>query len=183
MQAPAITRYRRPFLAPLWLSVFGAALLAGVAFSAYRAADTTVVVLVRPAQEKEPAVITDPPITPEGEERAQRLARMFGEAPAGLDGLYASQDRLAEQTVAPLAERLHRAPVVFASADSAAIAARLAREPSGGTALVVADGSAFRQLLQSLAGTEVPQPPEEGALLYIVSIPTFGRAHLLRMRL
>ena len=77
MQAPAITRRRRPFLAPLWLTLLAGLVIVALGFSFYRDAGTTVVLLVRPA-EKDPGTIADPPISPEGEERAQHLARMFG---------------------------------------------------------------------------------------------------------
>jgi uncharacterized membrane protein YdjX (TVP38/TMEM64 family) len=56
MEAPAlISRHRRPFLLPVWLSfaaVFGLFLAALVAFFIYRSASTTtVVVLARHARE------------------------------------------------------------------------------------------------------------------------------------
>ncbi len=88
-------------------------LAAGVLFALgwafYNAATTTVVFLVRPA-EKTPGAIDDPPLSPEGEARAERLAHMFGdETGAGrLAGIYESEDRRAQQTAAPLVERLHR---------------------------------------------------------------------------
>src|SRR2546430_15483593 len=39
------------------------------------------ILLVRPV-EKQPGSIDDPPLAPEGEQRAQRLAQMFGDASA-----------------------------------------------------------------------------------------------------
>ena len=49
MAAPGITRHRRPFLAPLWLSLLAALVLAGIAWAFYHDATTTVVFLVRVA--------------------------------------------------------------------------------------------------------------------------------------
>ena len=117
MEPPGITRYRRPFLAPLWLTFLVALIGGGVLFATWHGATTTLVVLARPA-EKDPGTIDDPPLSAEGEERAQRLARMFGAAlRAGtVDGLYVSDERRAQQTAAPLAERLHRSAVVFGAA-------------------------------------------------------------------
>lgn len=183
MEAPGITRYRRPFLAPLWLTLLVACVVGAVAFAFYRGAGITVVMLVR-AAEKDPGTIADPPISPEGEERAQRLARVFGDGLGGLglDSIYVSDDRRAQQTVAPLAERLHRAPVVFPAADAVATAARLVHEHTGGTVLVVGGGEIVPQMLRALADTEAPTVPDASAVMYVVSVPSFGRAHVVRLR-
>ena len=91
MEPPAITRHRRPFLAPLWLTLLAVLLLAALGIGLYRSAGTTVVLLLRPG-DKDPGTIADPPISPEGEERAQRLARLLGEPRPGLglDAIYVS---------------------------------------------------------------------------------------------
>src|SRR5256886_4166199 len=81
MDPPAITRHRRPFLAPLWLTLLAIVVVGAGAVTVYRSATTTVVLLVRPV-EKQPGSIDDPPLSPEGEQRAQRLAQMFGDASA-----------------------------------------------------------------------------------------------------
>src|ERR1700685_3557658 len=107
MEAPGITRHTRPFFAPLWFMPLAAVAVLLGAFALYRGANTTMVVLVQPT-EKDPGTIDDPPASPEGEERAQRLARMFGSTGGvgRVDAIYVSDDRRAHQTAAPLAERL-----------------------------------------------------------------------------
>jgi broad specificity phosphatase PhoE len=192
MEAPAITRYRRPFFAPLWLSLLAAVVVLGaIGLVLYRGAGSTVVLLVRPA-EKGPGTIADPPLSPEGEARAQRLARMFGDAaPVGaLDAIYVSDDRRAQQTAAPLAERLHRAPVAFAAADVGALAGRLLHEHAGGAVLVIASGASFGQLLHALGeadlpggDADLPAGHEDADVMYLVSVPGFGRVRLVRLRL
>jgi 2,3-bisphosphoglycerate-dependent phosphoglycerate mutase len=182
MQAPGITRYRRPFLAPLWVSLCGLVLLAALAWAVYRSGPTTVIFLIRPV-EAAPGTIDDPPLAPEGEARASRLAQMFGVS-GGVDAIYETRDRRSAQTAAPLAERLHRAPVVFASDDAATVAARALREHSGGTMLVVGTGAALAQMVRQLTGAAPPAAvPDESDLLYVVSVPRFGRAHLVRLRI
>jgi broad specificity phosphatase PhoE len=183
MEPPGITRHRRPFLAPLWLGLAAALVIGGIAWAFYRAGTTTVVFLVRPL-EKDPGTIEDPPLSPEGEERAQRLAHMFGASGAGgIDAVYESDDRRAAQTAAPLVERLRRAPVVFGATEARATAARALREHNGGTVLMVASGAAFPALLGELAGADAAQAvPDDPDLMYVVSIPTFGRVHLVRFR-
>jgi broad specificity phosphatase PhoE len=186
MEPPGITRHRRPFLAPLYLSVLVAAVLFALGWVFYYTATTTVVFLVRPA-EKAPGAIDDPPVSPEGEARAERLAYMFGEDKGGavrLDGIYESDDRRAQQTAAPLIERLHRSPSVFRAAEARALAAQALHEHAGGTLLVIASGPALAQMLQELApgGSAAAAVPDDPDIIYVVSIPRFGRAHLSGFR-
>lgn len=183
MEAPGITRYRRPFFAPLWLILLAGLLVGGLALAFYRAAATTVVVLVQ-AADKDPGMIADPPISPDGEERAQHLARMFGDGLGGLglDSLYVSDDRRAQQMAAPLAERLHRAPVVFPAADASSVAGRLLREHSGAAVLVIADGGTVSQMLRALGHTQATPVPDPSEVMYVVSAPSVGRAHVVRIR-
>src|ERR1700732_5511304 len=94
MEAPAIiSRHRRPFLLPVWLSfaaVFGLFVAALVAFFIYRSASTTTVVVLARHAEKDLSSIQDPPLSAEGEQRAERLAQMFGRSKGGggLGGVY-----------------------------------------------------------------------------------------------
>jgi phosphohistidine phosphatase SixA len=184
MDPPGITRHRRPFLAPLWLTLLTVLIAAGVAFTAYRDATTSVVVLVS-VGEKDPGTIDDPPISAEGELRAQRLAQLFA-APRGLgrlDALYVSGERRAQQTAAPLADLLHLTPSVYPTAEASATAAGLLHGHEGGAVLVVGGGAAVQQFLRQLAGTASPAgAAAEPDLLYIVSVATFGRPHVLRLK-
>jgi broad specificity phosphatase PhoE len=185
MEPPGITHHRRPFLAPFYLSLLVAALLSALGWVFYSHATTTVVFLVRPV-EKAPGSIDDPPVSPEGEARAERLAHMFGdELPGGarLDGVYESDDRRAQQTAAPLIGRLHRAPVVFHIADARATAARALHEHAGGTVLVIASGAALAEMVQELAGSATLPAADDADFIYVVSVPSIGRAHLARFRL
>jgi len=185
MEPPGITRHRRPFLAPLYLSVLLAGVLFALGWVLYNHANTTVVLLVRPV-EKAPGSIDDPPVSPEGEARAERLAHMFGDAMRGgarLDGVYESDDRRAQQTAAPLIERLHRAPVVFRAADARATAARALHEHPGGTVLVIASGTALAEMVQELTGIATDPAADDADFVYVVSVPSIGRAHLARFRL
>ena len=184
MEPPAVTRYRRPFLAPVWLTMLAIVCALGVAVAVYFSALTTVVVLVRPA-EKEAGTIDDPPLSPDGEQRAQMLAAMLGET-AGvgrLDAIFVSDSRRAQQIIQPLAERLGKKPVVVPSGDIGSMASRITRGHDGGTVLFVGNGANVPQLVHDLSGIEVgPSNDTEHDTLYVVSIPTYGKANVLRMR-
>ena len=183
MEPPGITRHRRPFLAPLWVTLLALLIGAGVVYTVYRGAATTVVVLAS-AGGKEPGTIDDPPISAEGERRAQRLAQMF--APGGglgrLDAIYLSGERRAQQTAAPLVELLHLAASVYAVKDAAAVARSLVRGHKGSAVLVIGDSTALQQFLRQLAGAGAEGATAEPDLLYIVSVPSFGRPLVLRLK-
>jgi phosphohistidine phosphatase SixA len=184
MEPPGITRHRRPFLAPLWLTLLAALVVGAIAWALYSSATTTVVFLV-PAAPNEPGTIEDPPVSPEGEARAQRLAHMFGETggTGGLDAVYESNERRAQQTAAPLVERLQRPPVVFDVTAAHGIAAQALHQHRGGTVLMIAGSAALAQMLRELTGTEPPGTALDPDVIYAVSIPSIGRAHLVRFRL
>ena len=184
MEPPAITRHRRPFLAPVWLLAAFALVVAGIAFAAFRSATATTVVVVRHA-EKMLGTIDDPPLSPEGEQRAQRLAQMFGEADGvgRLDAVYVTDTRRAQQTVAPLVTRLRLKPVVLPAGDISGTAVRILREHRGGTVLVLGHSNTIPLLVKELSGIRIPPiPDDEYDSIYIVSIPTFGSASVLRLK-
>jgi broad specificity phosphatase PhoE len=184
MEAPAITHQRRPFLAPLWLTLLALLVMGAAGWLIYRSATTTVIMLVQPV-EKQPGTIADPPLSQEGEERAQRLEQMFGpiSGRGHLDAIYVSDDLRAQQTAAPLVERLRRGPTVFKAAEARAAAARLLHEYPGGTVLVIASAPALGQVVQELGGADAVPPAEDDAdLAYIVSVPSVGHTHLMRFR-
>jgi phosphohistidine phosphatase SixA len=183
MEAPAVTRYRRPFLAPVWLTMLAVVFALVVAFAIYRSATTTVVVLVRPV-EKEAGTIDDPPLSPDGEQRAERLAEMLGEKTGAgrLDAIYVSDARHAQQVIAPLADRLGMRPVVVPSGDIGAMASRLTRGHDSQAVLFVGDGSNVPQLVKDLSGIDVgPVVEKEHDTVYVVSIPRFGRSSVLKL--
>jgi len=155
-----------------------------VAVVVYRSALTTVVVLVRPA-EKEAGTIDDPPLAPDGEQRAQMLAQMLGDntGVGKLDGIYVSDSRRAQQIIQPLVERFGKQPVVIPKGDIGSMASRITRGHDGDTVLFVGNGSNVPQLVDELSGIAVgPSNDTEHDTLYVVSIPTFGRANVLRIR-
>ena len=184
MEPPAVTRHRRPFLAPVWLTMLAIVCALGVAVAVYLSALTTVVVLVRPA-EKEAGTIDDPPLAPDGEQRAQVLAQMLGETTGvgHLDAIFVSDSRRAQQTIQPLAERLGKQPTVIPSGDISSIASRITRGHDGGTVLFVGNGGNVPQLVHELSGIDVgPSRDMEHDTLYVLSIPTYGKANVLRIK-
>src|SRR5262245_40677090 len=184
MEPPVLTRRRRPFLAPFWVMWLLFFLLLAAAFVAYRAATTTTVVLVRHA-EKELVTIDDPPLAAAGERRAERLAQMFGDArgPGRLDAIYVSEARRAQQTALPLAARLGLRPQVVPAAKMDEVASRALREHRGGRVLVIAHSNTVPEIVKRLSGLDVaPVGDDEYDDVYIVTVPTLGKANILRLK-
>ena len=184
--SPSLTRRRRTFLAPLWLLAWGGLAVLAMAFFYWKSATTTTIVLVRHA-EKQIGAIEDAPLAPQGELRAARLAVMFGDAePLGrVQRIYVTDTRRSQQTAASLAQRLNLKPTVVAPKISNSELARdVLRENRGGLAIVVGHSNTVPQLVAELTGIDnvPPMGDEEFDTMYVVTVPTIGRASVLRMK-
>jgi broad specificity phosphatase PhoE len=186
---PSLTRRRRTFLAPLWLVwllVMGAFVLLGAGFLHWRSATSTTIVVVRHA-EKELGAISDAPLSPEGEQRADRLANMFGETEkfGRLQKIYVTNTRRTQQTALRLSQRLGiNSEVVDARTDSAELAHRVLDENRGGRALIVGHSNTVPDLVRALSGADAVPPigEEEYDTMYVVTVPSVGRASVLRLK-
>jgi hypothetical protein len=171
MGPPAITRRRRPFLAPVWLILAAALAVLGVGLFLHESASNTIVVIVPPAS-KELGTIDDPPLSAAGEQQAQQLAQQFAAAsgPNGFAAIYVSATRRAKQTVAPLAQSLGKQPVILSSSDADGIAGQI----------VVCPQSVIADLIQVLSGQQVT-PAEGQRAAWVVTVPSYGPASVLRI--
>ncbi len=184
--SPSLTRRRRTFLAPLWLLAWGGLLVLLAAFAYWNSATTTTIVLVRHA-EKQPGTIDDAPLTPQGEQRAARLAQMLGDADTfgRVQKIYITDTKRSQQTAEELAQRLNLKPVVVEAGTTArALADRVLSENRGGVALVVGHSNTVPQLVARLAHADQVPPirEEEFDTMYVVTVPTIGRASVLRLK-
>ncbi len=182
--SPSLMRRRRTFLAPLWLLALGVVVLVAAAFAYWNSANTTTVVLIRHA-EKQVNAISDAPLSPAGEVRANRLAQMFGDASTfgRIGNIYVTDTRRTQQTAAGVAQRLALTPkVVEARTSSADLASQVLRENRGGRALVVGHSNTVPEIVAALADRDDVPPigDEEFDTLYVVSVPTIGHATVLR---
>ena len=184
--APSLTRRRRTFLAPIWLLVLGGVFLLVGTFAYWNSATTTTIVLVRHA-EKQVGAITDAPLSPEGEVRASRLTQMLGgsEEFGRIRKIYVTNTRRTQQTAAGLAQRLGLTPeVVEAKTDAAELAKRALRENRGHRVLIVGHSNTVPELVADLARIQnvPPMGEDEFDTMYIVTVPTIGKASVLRLK-
>jgi broad specificity phosphatase PhoE len=184
--SPSLTRRRRTFFAPLWLLAWAGLLVLVAAVVYWNSATTTTVVIIRHA-EKQIGTIDDAPLSPQGEQRATRLAQMFGDSEAfgRVKQIYVTDTRRTQQTAAGLAQRLRLEPVVVqGKASPGEIARRVLRENRGGLAIVVGHSKTVPALVKELSGADKVPPfgDDEFDTLYVVTVPTIGKASVLRMK-
>lgn len=180
MEPPVITRRRRPFLAPVWLSLLVGLAVLGLGLALWKSAINTVVVIV-PAAQGTLGSIDNPPLSAEGGQRAQQLAQRFAGASGreGLGAIFVSGTRRAQQTASPLAQLLGLRPIVLASSDGDGMASQVMSRNRGDTVLVVCSRDAIAALVQALSGFAIATPTPRD--LYVVTIPRYGPAKVLRM--
>ena len=123
---------------------------------------------------------TDPPLTTEGRQRAERLADMLGDA--NITRVYSSDYKRTRDTGAPLAKHLGMEVQLYDAGDLEAIAERLIAE--GGRTLVVGHSNTTPQLVELLGG-EGGEPIVEATeynRLYIVTLGHDGEVSTTLLR-
>lgn len=190
MNAPGITRHRRPFLAPIWIGaalavLAGTLVFVGVRFAILYLTDVSTIVVLRHA-EKAAAPADDPQLSAAGLARAERLAAMLG-APSDagpVRHVYASDTRRARETAAPLAARLGLPVRTLPAGDVAALLRTLRAEAHGETSVVVGHANTVPQIVSGLSGGRARVALDEGDYdsLFIVTVSSFGPARVLRLR-
>jgi hypothetical protein len=184
MEPPVITRQRKPFLAPIWLSALIALVVGGVLVAGYRSLTTTTIIITRHA-EKVLGTIADAPLTPEGEQRAQQLARTLGAAPGAgrIDAIYVANMRSALQTAAPLASRLNLKPAIVMDQELRGLASRLLRAHRGRTVLVIVRADTVTQVIRGVGNQSFPALVENDyGSAYILNVPSIGRSNFIEIK-
>jgi broad specificity phosphatase PhoE len=184
MEAPGIARQRQPFLAPIWLAALIAVVGFGVLLAGYRSLTTTTIIVTRHA-EKVLGTIADAPLTPEGELRAQQLARTLGAAPgpARINAIYTVNIRSAVMTAAPLASRLSIQPTILRESDLQGLTSRLLRTHRGRTVLVVARADTVVQMIRALTHAKTPAIGENDyGSAYVINVPSIGSANVIEIK-
>lgn len=147
---------------------------------------TSTVIFVRHTDTDLAAVAElDPPLNERGKLRAELLADTLQDIDviAGFDAIYTSEHRSAQETAAPLADRLDLAVQVEDPYDVEPFADRIRREHRGKIVLVVTPAEAIAPSIAALSGSKnVPDMRgDEYHNIYIVTIPRFGKVKTLRL--
>lgn len=157
---------------------------AAFAWGAWRSQATTTVIVLRHA-EKQIGAIADAPLSPEGAERAESLARLFGDVRSvgNIEAIYVSDTRRSRDTAAPLARRLGLTAMVRDPRDSKALLRELLHQHRGRIVLVVGHSNTVPELIAALTEGRVQVAIGENdyGQAWVISRPSFGPAALVQL--
>jgi 2,3-bisphosphoglycerate-dependent phosphoglycerate mutase len=173
------TRARTIVVFSLLLAVLGAVVV--FAYFATFSRPVTTVILVRHAEKNTEPNNQDPDLSPAGFERAQEIARVFGES--GVNAIYATQFKRTQQTVKPLADRT-RAPVSLLDANQTdELVRRIQTDHRGQTVFIAGHNNSVPAIVSTLSGDTYPLIPEsEFDNFFIVTIYRFGKAKVVKLK-
>ena len=140
------------------------------------------VILVRHT-EKESEPRNDPPLTANGQARAQALADAV--AAAGIDAIVVTPFRRTRDTAVPVAQARGLTPIEVpvgrdVAAHVAAVADSVRARPSGASVLVVGHSNTIPAIVTALGGPRLPDLCDnQYAVLYVLSVPADGPARLV----
>ena len=156
------------------------------------AAQQSIIFIVRhaeraemPAQQRPPqpnmhaSILNDPPLSPAGQARAQKLAQVLRSA--GIKHVYTSEFKRTRETAAPLAQQEKVKPVMAPAKDidSLVTALKAAKEPT----LVVGHADLIPEILKKLGVTDaVAIADSEYDNLFVVVRPVAGKPTFIRLR-
>ena len=173
------TKLRTIVVFAMLFAVFGAVVVFAY-FSTFSRPVTTVI-LIRHAEKKIEPTNPDPDLAPEGVERAQEIARVFGDA--GINAIYATQYKRTQQTVKPLSDRTGVAVTVLESSQTNELLKRIQTINRGQTVFIAGHNNTVPAMVSELSGQTYPVIPEsEYDNLYIVTIYRFGKAKVIKLK-
>ena len=173
------TRARTIIVFLMLFAVFGAVVL--FAYLTKFSRPVTTVFVVRHAEKKNEPQNPDPDLAPEGVERAQEIARVFGDA--GVNAIYATQFKRTQQTVKPLADRAVVPLSLLNANQTEELVRRIQTDHRGQTIFIAGHNNSVPALVSALSGETYPLIPEsEYDNLYIVTIYRFGKAKVLKLK-
>ena len=145
----------------------------------------TTIIIVRHAEKD--TTKTDPPLTPQGKERARLLAHILRSS--GVVAIYSTQYIRTEQTVQPIAESLHLKPQIFTinpdkiEEHAATLVSTILRERVGNVVLIASHSNVIPLLLRDMGiAAKITIGDLEYDNLFIVTTTIDGGANLLRLR-
>lgn len=173
------TRTRTIVVFAMLFAVLGAVIV--FAYFSTFARPVTTVILVRHAEKKIEPQNPDPDLTPEGFERAQEIARVFGES--GINAIYATQYKRTQQTVKPLSDRTGVPVTLLDSKQTDELVKRVQTTLRGQTIFVAGHNNSVPAIASALSGENFSTIPEtEYDNLFIVTVYRFGRAKVLKLK-
>jgi broad specificity phosphatase PhoE len=173
------TRTRTIVVFAMLFAVLGAVVV--FAYFATFLRPVTTVILVRHAEKKIEPNNPDPDLAPEGVERAQEIARVFGNA--GINTIFATQYKRTQQTVKPLSDRTGVPVTLLDSDQTDELVKRIQTQLRGQTIFVAGHNNTVPAIASALSGETFPVIPDsEYDNLFIVTVYRFGKAKVIRLK-
>ena len=173
------TKLRTIVVFAMLFAVLGAVVV--FAYFTTFARPVTTIILVRHAEKNIEPNNQDPDLSPEGFERAQEIARVFGET--GINAIYATQYKRTQQTVKPLSDRTGVAVKLLQSNQTDELVNQLQTTNRGQTVFIAGHNNTVPAIVSTLSGETYPVIPEsEFDNLYIVTIYRFGKAKVVKLK-
>ncbi len=146
---------------------------------------TTTIIFVRHADKAEMPG-DDPGLSADGRRRVAELTRQLVDADvvAGVDAIYATPYRRAQETARPLADKLNLEINTYDAGDTEAILEHILQRHKGKIILVVGHNNTLPVLIANLGASKRVPPIAENEYdnIYIISIPWFGKTKTIRLR-
>ena len=146
---------------------------------------TTTIIFVRHA-EKAQNPADDPGLSEAGQRRVAELTRQLVDADvvAGIDAIYATPTRRAQETARPLADALNLEINSYDPGDTEPILEHILKQHKGKIILVVAHSNTVPVLIANLGASKKVPPIAEDEYdnIYVISIPWFGKTKTIRLR-
>jgi 2,3-bisphosphoglycerate-dependent phosphoglycerate mutase len=173
------TRLRTIVVFAMLFVVFGAVVL--FAYLSTFSRPLTTVILVRHAEKKLEPENPDPDLTPAGVARAQEIARVF--ADSGINAIYATQYKRTQQTVKPLADRIHVPVTLLDSKQTDELVSQIQTTHRGQTVFISGHSNSVPAIFSALSNERFPEIPDnEYDNLFIVTIYRFGKAKVTKLK-
>ncbi len=124
----------------------------------------------------------DPDLLPEGQERAERLAKILNKIP--MRRIYSTNYRRTQLTAAPIATNMHLQVINYTSKAFPDIFSQLLEQPGNGNYLFVGHSNSIPKMVNHLTGKEVYQsiPEEVYDKLFIVSVYENQEVEVLELK-
>ena len=141
----------------------------------------TTVILVRHAEKKIEPNNPDPDLAPEGEARAQEIARMF--SVTNINAIYATNLKRTQQTIKPLSDRTGVPITILNASQTDELIKQLQTDRRGQTVFVAGHNNTVPAVVSALSGENFPTIPEsEYDNLFIVTVYRFGKAKVVKIK-
>ena len=146
---------------------------------------TTTIIFVRHS-EKDLNAGDDPGLSDIGRRRTAELTRQLVDADVvvGIDAIYATSFRRAQETGKPLAEALNLPINSYDAADRESVLEIILKNHKGKIILVIGHSDTLPELIANLGASKKVPPINEFEYdnIYIISIPWFGKTKTIRLR-